>query len=98
MNLRSAALTDRTFDHLESWSVMPLPSIDKPSRAHEDRAMEDRIRSLEGAVAGITARLDATLPMLATKADLHSEIASQTWKIVGWVTTVDYGLCTVFFR
>ena len=76
---------------------MPLPSIDKPRRAHEDRAMEDRIRSLEGAVAGITARLDATLPMLATRADLHSEIASQTWKIVGWVTTVGIVLAGACF-
>jgi hypothetical protein len=47
--------------------------------------MEERMRTVEQAIA----RIDATLPGLATKADLHKEIGDQSWKIILWMT----GIC-----
>ncbi len=45
--------------------------------------MEDRLRAVELAVAGIDARLDAILPTLVTKSDLHEALHAQTWRIIG---------------
>ena len=45
--------------------------------------MEDRLRTLEVAVAGINSRLDAVLPTLVTKADLHEALHALTWKMIG---------------
>jgi hypothetical protein len=45
--------------------------------------MEARVSAVEQAIA----RIDATLPTLATKADLHKEINAQTWRFVTFVTT-----------
>jgi len=43
-----------------------------------DMDLTERVIKLES-------KLDAALPTLATKADLHSEFSAQTWKIVSFV-------------
>lgn len=39
-------------------------------------------------VAKLEAKLDAVLPTLATKADLHSELHAMTWKIWGFAAAL----------
>lgn len=60
-------------------------TIDRSGGGGDDAGLEERMRQVEQAVIEIR----STLPHLATKADLHSEISSQTWKLVTWMT----GIC-----
>lgn len=55
-------------------------------------------------VAKIEAKLDAILPTLATKADIaatredmHKEFTVQTWRLVGFVTTICTALTAAVF-
>ena len=45
----------------------------------------------------IEARLDALIPTLATKEDLHREINAQTWRLVTFVTIVGSGLAAAVY-
>lgn len=42
-------------------------------------------------------RIDATLPTLATREELHREIGAQTWKVVSWATVMGGALTAAVY-
>lgn len=59
------------------------PPVDLGGGGGNNGKMDARVTALEKAII----RIDAILPTLATREDLHKEINSQTWRFVTFVTT-----------
>lgn len=72
---------------------VPPPPVDPPPQPGDDGRMEARLRAVEDAVL----RINTVLPTLATREDMHREISAQTWRFVGWVTTVGIALTAAVY-
>ncbi|MBN6728765.1 hypothetical protein [Burkholderia multivorans] len=90
----------RTTDH-----AMPKPPVDTGGGGGDDGHMEARISALEAAnleTRDRLARIETRLDSVATKADLHElgaslnkSIVDQTWKMIGWMTTICTALVAI---
>ncbi|PRF51349.1 hypothetical protein C6Q28_29410 [Burkholderia multivorans] len=79
--------------------------VDTGGGGGDDGRMEARIAALEAAnldTRDRLARIETRLDSVATKADLHElgaslnkSIVDQTWKMIGWMTTICTGLVAI---
>jgi hypothetical protein len=92
--------TNMANDFVIRGSADDNPEIDRPHGGRHDGCMEARISALESAnleTRDRLARIETRLEAVATKSDLHRELAGQTWRFLTWTTTIGIALIGATF-
>jgi hypothetical protein len=73
------------------------PPVDPPTGGGDNGAMEARVKALEDSMSLLRTDVAVVRSNYASREDLHKELGSQTWKIIGWVTGLSAGLVAAVY-